>query len=361
MLIDFIAGTTSDLYSITPVIRAIEKEQDAGKDFGYRLIYTGSNVKAGSENSSLLSTPNVFLDVAELSEGAAAAATITRYEKLLNTGLPDVVMIAGHSTEAMACALVASKIHNLRIAHMGSGMRSYNRNSEEEINRRIIDAITDYHFPVAQSASENLRNEGVSDDYIFFIGNPVADMLHIADKEIAQPAIWDILQLQQKRYILMNLEHPKVAGSPSRLKSLLLNIIRLSRNLPIIIPANEVSGKTLNIIGIKAPNLHFVQLPDETTLLYLTKYARLVITDDERLQDESTILQVPCITLLKSVARHETYTAGFNDVTGLQPEAIADAFHKLFEGNWKKGRIPYMWDGNAAERLVSVLKRLPDN
>ena len=107
--------------------------------------------------------------------------------------------------------------------------------------------------------------------------------------------------------------------------------------------------------------MHFVQLPDETTLLYLTKYARLVITDDERLQDESTILQVPCITLLKSVARHETYTAGFNDVTGLQPEAIADAFHKLFEGNWRKGRIPYMWDGNAAERLVSVLKRLPDN
>ena len=109
MLIDFIAGTMSDLYSITPVIRAIEKEQDAGKDFGYRLIYTGSNVKAGSENSSLLSTPNVFLDVAELSEGAAAAATITRYEKLLNTGLPDVVMIAGHSTEAMACALARCK------------------------------------------------------------------------------------------------------------------------------------------------------------------------------------------------------------------------------------------------------------
>lgn len=360
MLIDLIAGNKPDLYKIAPVLAALQQAQDAGGDIGYRLIYTKSRHDFARHPETGIPTPTVFLDVNDENPVTHTAAVLTRYEILLASGKPDMIMVYGHNNGAMACTLVASKIQGMRIAHVGSGIRTYNRNSEEEINRRIIDAITDYHFPVAQSSGENLRNEGVSDDYIFFVGNPVADFLHSRLGQLAPPPIWDLLQLQHGQYILLQLEHPRIAGSASRLKNLLLTILKLSRNLPIILPTNQVCSKTLNIIGIKATNLHIVNLQSNDMLYYLAKHSKLTITDTEALQDETTLMQVPCITLLKSVARYDTYHGGFNEVTGMDENAITTAFHKLFNGEWKKGRIPYLWDGNSAERIVAVLRKLQD-
>lgn len=358
MLIDFIAGTKLDLYKITPVLSAVQREQDAGKDIGYRLIYTGQK-RDFDDVASYIILPSIFLEAGDDTSSAYTATTLVRYEKLLQNAKPDIALVFGNSTGAMACSLAASRVYNLRIAHIGSGMRNFNRNSEEEINRRIIDTITDFHFPIAQSSGENLRNEGVSDDYIFFVGNPLADFINTVTPTLPQPAIWNLLHLQEKNYILLELAHPRVAGNTARMKSLLLNIIRLSRNLPILLPANDVCSNTLAAVGIKAPNLHVINQPDTTALLYLAKHAKVVITDNEHLQEETTIMQVPCITLLKSEARPDTYTNGYNEVTGLQPEAITAAFHRVFDGGWKKGRIPYLWDGKAADRIMSVLHRLP--
>ncbi len=358
MLIDLIAGNKPDLYKVAPVLAALQKEQDSGADIGYRLIYTHTKNDPDQEHDAHVPAPNIFLDATEESPAMLTAAVMVRYEKLLATAMPEIVMIFGHSTGAMACTLAASKMPDLRIAHIGSGIRSYHRNAEDEINRRIIDSITDYHFTISQSSGENMRNEGVADDYVFFVGNPIADFLHTAMPGINPPGFWDLLHLQPQRYILLQLEHPLVAGSPSRLKNLLLTIIRLSKNLPIIIPANPVSSKTLNTIGIKAPNLHIVNLPDTTALYYLAKHSKVTITDTEQLQDETTIMQVPCMTLLKSIARYDTYTGGFNEIVGMQTETITAAFHKLFNGEWKKGRIPYFWDGKSAERIIAVLRKL---
>lgn len=363
MLIDFIAGTKPDLYTITPVITALQHEQDAGKDIGYRLIYTGSKsdfetLHDSTDNTLNIQYPNIFLDVIDSHTATFTANVLIRYERLLKTAKPDTVMIFGHSTGAMACALAAAKVTDLRIAHIGSGMRTYNRNSEDEVNRKVIDAITDYHFPIAQSSGEHLRNEGVPDDYIFFVGNPIADFLNMEIDTITQPAIWNLLQLQERKYILLQLGNPSVAGSPSRLKALLLHIIRLSKNLPIILSANALTAKTLTAIGVKAANLHIISQPDVSVLYYLSRYAKVVITDTEQLQDETTLMQVPCMTLLKSVARPDTHTTGFNEITGLQPDDITEAFHKLFADEWKKGRTPYLWDGKAASRILSVLKKL---
>ncbi|MCB0696575.1 MAG: UDP-N-acetylglucosamine 2-epimerase [Chitinophagaceae bacterium] len=362
MLIDFIAGSKIDFYKIAPVIAAVQEQQDAGVDIGYRLIYTGTKVDIEPEDEGFshysIPAPNILLDISEPDPAAYAAAALMRYEQVLVSGKPNIVMLFGHSTGVMACSLVAAKTADIKIAHIGSGMRSFNRYSGDEVNRKVIDSVTDYYFPIAQSSGENLRNEGVPDDYIFFVGNPVSDLVNREMADMPQPAIWNALKLQQKRYFLLNLEHSSVTGSQARMKSLLLQVIRLSKGLQIILPVNNDSSKTLKSLGIKAPNLHIIESQGISSLYYLAHHAKAVLTDTEQLQDETTLMQIPCMTLLKSVARPDTYTIGFNEIVGLQPESMTEAFHKLFAGDWKKGRIPYLWDGKVAGRILSVLKKL---
>lgn len=362
MLVDFVAGSRLDFYVIAPVLEAVQAEQDAGSDVGYRVIFTGSRADFQSIDEDLsffgIPRPNILLDVSESDYALLTATTLVRYEQVLKSAKPDIVMLFGHSDGAMACALAAAKISGLKIAHIGSGMRNNNRNSGEEVNRKVIDAITDYHFPIGQSSAENLRIEGVPDEFIFFTGNPMADFLNRETENMPQPGIWNSLQLQPEKYILLNLEHPSLAKSTARLKALLLSIIRLSRNMPIVFPANSSTEKTLKAIGVKAHNLHIVEHPGISSLYYLSRYASLVITDTETLQDETTIMQTPCITLFKSMARPDTYATGSNEVTGMQPEDIEAAFEKLFAGEWKKGKIPYLWDGKASTRILNVLKKL---
>lgn len=362
MLIDFIAGTKLDFYKIAPVIEAVQQEQKSGKNIGYRLIYTGRQddfTEIKNEFSILeIPTPTTFLETTIPNTAEYTATVMVRYDKVLNLGKPDVVMVFGHSTASMACVLTASKHKEIKLAHIEAGMRSYNRYSGDEINRVLIDSVTDYYFPIAQTSSENLRKEGVSDDFIFFVGNPIADFLYKEINAIPQPAIWKLLQLQERKYFLLNIEHSSIIDSLSRFKALLLNIIRVSKNLPIILPVNERSRKAISALGIKAHNLHIIEKISVSETYYLARFAKAVITDTENLQDETTVLQTPCFTLLKSVARPETFTTGYNEIVGLQPEAITGAFHKLFAGEWKKGKIPYLWDGKAAYRIISTLRQL---
>lgn len=362
MLVDFVAGTRLDFYTIAPILDAVRAEQDAGRDIGYRVIYTGSSEeysRIGAELSLFdIPRPNIMLEVNDETHALLTAKTLVRYEQVLKSAKPDLVMLFGHSTGTMGCTLAAAKVPGLKIAHIGSGMRNNNRNSGDEVNRKVIDAITDYHFPIAQSCAENLRTEGVPEDFIFFVGNPIADFLNREMENFPTPPVSDALDLKPLKYLLLHLEHPMIVKSQARLKSLLLNVIRLSRNLPVILPVNSVSEKTLNAISLKARNLHIVEPQTIPGLYYLARYAKAVVTDSEHLQDEATLLQTPCMTLFKTVARPETHTTGFNEITGMQPDAIEDAFQKLFAGDWKKGRIPYLWDGRAAARIMNVLKKL---
>lgn len=362
MLIDFIAGSKADYYKLVPLVDAVQKEQDAGRDLGYRFVFTGTTQDLAEIHDEFsipgLPSPNIILESVSETPAIHAANTLTRYEEVLSVAKPDIAMICGHSNGGMAAALAAAKAPDVRIAHLGSGMRNFIRNSIEEVNRKVIDSVTDYHFPMAQSSGENLRNEGVADDFIFFVGNPVSDLLSNEQYRLPKPLISETLHLKEKKYLLLTLEHAALTSSSSRLKSLLLHLIRVSRNMPIILPVNPQSAHTLSALGIKAHNLHITERVTIPHLYYLARNARAVITDNELLQDETTIMQVPCLTLLKSVAMPDTYTIGSNEITGIQQENIAEAMHKLFAGEWKKGKIPYLWDGKVSSRIISVLQRL---
>lgn len=362
MLIDFIAGAGYDLYKIAPLVEAIEKEQNAGKDFGYRIIYTGHRSDITGENILLggdhIPQPNLFLETSENNAAEYTADVMLKYERILATNRPDFTLVVGDSTGAMACALIASKTHNLKVAHIEAGIKGPAKLSDADVNRLVIDSITDYNFSIAQSSNQHLRKSGVPDEQIYFVGNPLADFLMTTLPSILQPEVWAKRSLQPQRYFLLCLNHPYIINNRVRLKELLLNLLRVSKNLPILIPANSTLSKTLKVLGIRANNLHEIEPNSDADCYYLARYAKAVITDTDKLQDETTIMQVPCITLLAGVARPETVSVGTNEITGLQAVTITEAFDKLFSDTWKKGKTPYLWDGKTAARLVSVLNKI---
>lgn len=360
MLIDFIAGTKHDFCSLAATIAAIEQTENNNLDIAYRPIYIGDKNDFSDSGLSLSTSiqPSIFLtNDSDANSTNNNDTVLTQYKKVLNAGRPDIVMLYGHSTGVMACAIAAAKTEKIRVAHVGSGTRNNYRYAENEINRKIIDAITDYHFSTSQQASENLRTEGVPDDYIFFVGNPIADVLaQITDEH--QPEIWDALALKTNRYILLNLESTALLSSSSRLKPLLYTIVKSSRNIPIILPDTTVTRTAMEDVKLKTNNLHMVDIHSQNQLYYLAKHAKVVITDNENLQAETTIMRTPCITLFKSAAVPDTHKAGSNEIINLNPELLEDTFQKLFTNNWKKGQIPYLWDGKATKRILAAMNKL---
>ena len=363
MLIDIIAGARPNFIKIAPIIDAIRAEQMNGTNLQYRLVHTGQhydNNMSGSFFEQLgIPKPNVNLECGGGTQAEQTAAIMTRYEHLLqNQGRPEMTLVVGDVTSTMACAITAKKSGNIAVAHVEAGIRSGDFTMPEEINRIVTDSITDYFFTTTHLANENLRKTGVSDERIFFVGNTMIDSLLKHRDRFRPPAVWKKLGLQPKQYFVLTMHRPSNVDEAGTLKSLITAVIRSSRGLPIIFPIHPRTAKTLQQIGIRAPNLHLTDPLDYLHFNYLVENALAVITDSGGIQEETTVLKVPCMTLRNNTERPETCNTGTNELLGTDPAAIGPALDKLFSGKWKKGNIPYMWDGKTSERIVAVLKKL---
>jgi UDP-N-acetylglucosamine 2-epimerase (non-hydrolysing) len=302
--------------------------------------------------------PSINLEAGSGSQAEQTAAIMTRYEKVLQSAKPDLVIVVGDVTSTMACAITAKKMGNIKVAHIEAGIRSNDMSMPEEINRIVTDSICDYFFTTTHTANENLREAGVPDERIFFVGNTMIDTLLKQAPLFHQPAFWNKLKLQPQQYLVLTLHRPNNVDNVADLKAILVAIIKASRGFPIIFPMHPRTAKTYEALGIRSPNLHICEPLSYLQFNYLVQHAKAVITDSGGIQEETTVMHVPCITLRDNTERPETCTMGTNELIGTKPEAIAPIMEKLFSGNWKKGNIPYMWDGKAAERIVSVLKNM---
>lgn len=362
MLVDIIAGARPNFMKIAPIIEAIQKEQKKGTDIRYRLVHTGQHYDKNMSDAFFeqlgIPKPNINLEAGSGTQAEQTAAIMVRYEKVLASQEPDIVLVVGDVTSTMACAITAKKYNNIKVAHVEAGIRSGDLTMPEEVNRIVTDSISDLFFTTSHTANENLRKVGISDERIYFVGNTMIDTLLRQMPNFQQPAIWSKLGLQPQKYIVLTLHRPTNVDSVDQLRALLIAIIKASRGLPIIFPIHPRTVKTLQAVGIRAQNLHITDPLEYLQFNYLVKNARAVITDSGGIQEETTVMQVPCMTLRKNTERPETCTVGTNELLGIDPAAIAPAFDKLFTQQWKKGNIPYMWDGKTSERIVSVLKNL---
>lgn len=361
MNIDIIAGARPNFMKIAPIIDAIHKAQNEGKNIEFRLVHTGQHYDRNMSGSFFeelgIPDPDVNLNAGGGSQAEQTAAIMVGYEKLLMEKKPDICVVVGDVTSTMACAITAQKL-NVYVAHVEGGIRSGDWSMPEEINRMVTDSITNYFFTTSENANENLRRVGVSNDKIFFVGNTMIDTLLKHKLRFKKPSLWDELNLQKEKYIVMTLHRPANVDEDEKLKELLDEIIANTQNLPLIFPVHPRTAKILQNLGISHPHLIMIEPLGYLEFNYLVENCLAVITDSGGITEETTVLGVPCITLRDNTERPETITLGTNELIGTNPNAVKPAFDKLFSGKWKKGSIPELWDGKSADRIVKKLLEL---
>ncbi|MES2330166.1 MAG: UDP-N-acetylglucosamine 2-epimerase (non-hydrolyzing) [Bacteroidota bacterium] len=361
MRITLIAGARPNFMKIAPIMEAIDKAQKKGKNITYRLVHTGQHFDKNMSDSFFeqlgMPEPHVNLESGGGTQAEQTANIMIRFEKELIANPADLVMVVGDVTSTMACSIVAKKLC-IDVAHVEAGIRSGDMTMPEEINRVVTDSITDYFFTTTEIANNCLLTSGVAAGKIFFVGNTMIDTLLKNMPRFIQPKVWEQASLTKKNYIVLTLHRPANVDGKEKLKSLMDEIIKSSRRLPIVFPIHPRTAKNIESLGISADNLYRVDPMSYLEFNYLVKNAKCVITDSGGITEETTVMNVPCITLRDSTERPETVTKGTNELIGVDPRAVEPAMKKLFDGNWKKGGIPDLWDGHTAERIIDHLLKL---
>ena len=228
----------------------------------------------------------------------------------------------------------------------------------EEINRIVTDSITDFFFTTSEVANNNLLNSGVSKERIFFVGNTMIDTLLRQKNNFIKPQIWDEIGLKEKNYFVMTLHRPANVDEENILKQLIDEITNNSRGLPIVFPVHPRTAKQFESINKKHNNLYTIEPLGYLEFNFLVERAKAVITDSGGITEETTVMNVPCMTLRDNTERPETIDLGTNELLGVNPQAIKPAMEKLFNGSWKSGIVPPLWDGKTAKRIISHLLEL---
>jgi UDP-N-acetylglucosamine 2-epimerase (non-hydrolysing) len=355
MKIDLIAGARPNFVKIAALIHAI---QQSSANTHFRLIHTGQHYDEALSGSFFkqleLPDPDINLGVGSGSQAEQTAAIMIAYEKVLRDCKPDICLVVGDVTSSMACAITAKKMQ-VKVAHVEAGLRSNDWTMPEEINRILIDSISDYFFTTTQEAADLLINSGNKKELIFFVGNTMIDTLLRFKPYFKQPKIWTELKLHEKNYIIVTLHRPGNVDQANHLKSLIEEIIKNSKGLPIVFPVHPRTNEVLKDFDLEAVNLFIIEPLGYLEFNYLVERAKVVITDSGGITEETTVLGVPCMTLRNNTERPETITLGTNELLGINPAAIAPAMEKLFQDKWKKGKIPKYWDGKTGERIINIL------
>lgn len=361
MNIDIIAGARPNFMKIAPIIEAIKRNKENGTNISYRLIHTGQHYDKNMSDSFFeqlgIPHPDINLGAGGGTQAEQTAAIMIGYEKILTQEKSDLCLVVGDVTSTMACAIVAQKMH-VKVAHVEAGIRSGDWSMPEEINRMVTDSITNYFFTTTTIANASLKKNGVEDERIFLVGNTMIDTLLKNRERFQQPPIWKQLQLEEGKYLVMTLHRPANVDEENKLKELMSEIAVHSKGLPLIFPVHPRTAKILEKIGISHPSLFMIDPLSYLEFNYLVEKAKAVITDSGGITEETTVMGVPCMTLRDNTERPETITLGTNELIGTDPKAIRPAMEKLFSGNWKKGNIPELWDGHAAERIIKHIMSL---
>lgn len=359
--ITIIAGARPNFMKIAPIIHEILRAKKNGADINYRLVHTGQHYDqkmSGNFFTELaIPEPHVNLEAGSGTQAEQTANIMVRFEQELLSHPTDLVLVVGDVTSTMACSIVAQKLRT-KVAHVEAGIRSGDWSMPEEINRLVTDSITNYFFTTSEVANQNLRNSGVQNEQIFFVGNTMIDTLLKQRPHFQKPLLWDKLQLREKEYIVMTLHRPANVDEEDKLKLLLTEIVANSYNLPLIFPVHPRTAKILEKLGVSHTNLHLTEPMGYLEFNYLVERAKAVITDSGGITEETTVMGIPCMTLRDNTERPETVTEGTNELIGTNHKAVKPAMELLFSGKWKKGTIPHLWDGNTANRIVSTLLNL---
>lgn len=361
VLIDIIAGARPNFMKIAPVIRALETRKAQGGPLRYRLVHTGQHYDARMSGDFFeqlgIPAPDVNLEVGSGTQAEQTAAIMVRYEALLMQDPSALCLVVGDVTSTMACAITAQKLC-IPVAHVEAGIRSGDWTMPEEINRLATDAVSNWFFTTSEHANANLRRAGVEESRIFFVGNTMIDTLLANMDRLRPPPFVDELHLQPGEYFVTTLHRPANVDRADGFGRLLQAIGEGVRGLPVVFPVHPRTAKTLRELPGFPANIHLVDPQPYLEFNWLVKHAKGVITDSGGITEETTVMDVPCMTLRENTERPETVEIGTNALIGTDPAKLGPALDRLFAGQWQRGDIPEKWDGKTAERIVAVLEKV---
>ena len=343
---------------IGPIMHALKKAKDRGANLEYRLVHTGQHYDEKLSNSFFrdlkIPEPDVNLGVGSGTQAQQTGNIMVKFEEELQSHPADYVLVVGDVNSTMACAIVAKKM-NVKVIHVEAGLRSYDMRMPEEINRLATDALADLFFTTTPEAGYNLMEMGADKENIHFVGNTMIDSLVSNIDRLERPAMVEKLGLTKKEFITMTLHRPSNVDEEEKLAAMIEFIGDKCKGKEVIFPVHPRTRKILEKFNKIPSNIHLTEPLRYLEFMYLVKNAFAVVTDSGGIQEETTFLQVPCLTLRENTERPETITVGTNVLLGFNKELIGEAFDNLKANNWKEGRIPELWDGKAAERIVATM------
>ena len=304
-----------------------------------------------------LPDPDVNLHVKASSATAQIAEMMLRLKPVLADARPDLVVVVGDVNSTLAGALTASKL-GLRLAHVEAGLRSFDRTMPEEINRVLTDSISDLLFTTERAAHENLVQEGIRRDRIHFVGNVMIDTLFRYRERARASSILGALAVEPRGYGLLTLHRPSNVDTEDALRPLLGVVARIQAESPVVFPVHPRTRGRLERLNGAMPAMANLRLVDPLPYLdslELMANARCVLTDSGGIQEETTALGVPCLTLRENTERPITVSRGTNWVIGVEPASIYAHWRRAADWQWPAGELPELWDGQAAQRIVKIL------
>jgi UDP-N-acetylglucosamine 2-epimerase (non-hydrolysing) len=343
-----IVGARPNFIKVAPVLRALKERENVVQS----LIHTGQHYDLNMSEVFFqqlgIPAPDVNLAVGSGTHAKQTAEIMIRLEPVVVEGQPDIVLVYGDVNSAVAAALVCAKL-GVRIAHVEAGLRSFDRTMPEEINRLVTDQLADLLFTPSADGDENLRREGIAAEKIFLVGNVMIDSL-VRLLPSAQKVTTDL----PERYALVTLHRPANVDNSGTLKGILETLLEVNRDLAVVFPAHPRTRQRIADFGLHSEQLRLLDPLPYVDFLGLQSRATVVITDSGGIQEETTYLGVPCLTLRDNTERPVTVTLGTNTLVGHDREKLISELSKILAGKAKTGTIPPLWDGHAGERIAAV-------
>ncbi len=358
-----VVGARPNFMKMAPIIEAMNKYP---KEIDHLLVHTGQHYDEKMSRAFFedlgMPKPDVDLGVGSGSHAEQTAKIMVAFEKVCEREQPDLVMVVGDVNSTMACTITAKKL-GVKVAHVEAGLRSGDMEMPEEINRLCTDVLCDYLFTTDRFANENLRAEGVDEKKIVFVGNVMIDTL-MKHRDMAKGLdLMDSLGIARNTFTLVTMHRPANVDDKEILKGILETISAIGEQLPVIFPIHPRTRKMIERFGFQKyfsvnkgeAGIRLVEPLGYLDFLHLTMNAKMVLTDSGGIQEETTVLGVPCITMRHNTERPITCVEGTNVIVGNDPDAITEAARAVLQGRYKKGIIPKFWDGMAAGRIVQWL------
>ena len=356
-----VVGARPNFMKMAPIYQCMLAEPR----FDPYLIHTGQHYDHAMSELFFqqlgLPEPHRYLGVGSGQHGEQTGKIMMDFERAVLDIRPKLVVVVGDVNSTIACGLVAVKL-GIKLAHVEAGLRSYDRTMPEEVNRVLTDQISDYLFTTERSALGNLLREGIAEERVYFVGNVMIDSLKQHQNKAAGRDVLEHLGINPRGYMLVTLHRPSNVDDAGMLESLMRALSELSRRVPVVFPVHPRSRNKIREFGLSdlvehSPGLQLVDPLGYLDFLKCMSSATAVITDSGGIQEETTVLGIPCITVRDNTERPVTVREGTNVVVGRDPDALLREAIAVLDGGAKQGTLPELWDGKAAERIVSSLAK----